>query len=89
MTLYEEKAFLILVDLSDKNLLNLVKVARVGDMYTSYYEISVSQHDVLRDLAIHMSNRDEVNQKRRLVMMRRDTRLPKEWETNMDDPFHA
>ncbi|PHT76681.1 hypothetical protein T459_20203 [Capsicum annuum] len=61
----------------------------VGDMYTSYYEISVSQHDLLRDLAIHMSNRDKVNQRRRLVMPRRDMRLPKEWETNVDDPFHV
>ncbi|KAK4348780.1 hypothetical protein RND71_031535 [Anisodus tanguticus] len=55
----EEEAFHILVELSDKNLLNLVKDARAGDIYTSYYEISVSQHDVLRDLAIHMSNRDD------------------------------
>ncbi|PHU12387.1 putative disease resistance protein [Capsicum chinense] len=83
------KAFHILVDLSDKNLLNLVKVACVGDKYTSYYEISVSQYNVLRDLAIHMSNRDKVTQRRRLVMPRRDTRLPKEWETNVDDPFHV
>ncbi|KAK4352048.1 hypothetical protein RND71_027566 [Anisodus tanguticus] len=85
----EEEAFHILVELSDKNLLNLVKDARAGDMYTSYYEISVSQHDVLRDLAIHMGNRDDVNQRSRLVMPRRDTRLPKEWERNVDEPFHA
>lgn len=58
-------------------------------MYTSYYEISVSQHDVLRDLAIHVSNRGDVNQRRQLVMPRRDTRLPKEWERNMDEPFNA
>lgn len=62
---------------------------RAGDMYTSYYEISVSQHDVLRDLAIHVSNRGDVNQRRQLVMPRRDTRLPKEWERNMDEPFNA
>nr|XP_016447307.1 PREDICTED: probable disease resistance protein At4g33300 [Nicotiana tabacum] len=85
----EEEAFHILVELSDKNLLNLVKDARAGDMYTSYYEISVSQHDVLRDLAIHVSNRGDVNQRRQLVMPRRDTRLPKEWERNMDEPFNA
>ncbi|CAN4122741.1 unnamed protein product [Withania somnifera] len=85
----EEEAFHILVELSDKNLLNLVKDARAGDMYTSYYEISVFQHDVLRDLAIHMSNRDDVNQRRRLIMPRRDTRLPKEWERNVERTLYA
>ncbi|KAJ8538037.1 hypothetical protein K7X08_014577 [Anisodus acutangulus] len=70
----EEEAFHILVELSDKNLLNLVKDARMN---------------VLRDLAIHMSNRDDVNQRKRWVMPRRDTRLPKEWERNVDEPFHA
>lgn len=85
----EEEAFHILVELSDKNLLNLVKDARAGDMYTSYYEISVFQHDVLRDLAIHMSNRDDINKRKRLVMPRRDTSFPREWERNVDEPFHA
>ncbi|CAN4092766.1 unnamed protein product [Withania somnifera] len=73
----EEEAFHILVDLSDKDLLNLVKDACARDMYTSYYETSVFQHYVLRDLAIHMSNRDDV------------TQLPKEWKRNVDEPFHA
>ncbi|CAK9178603.1 unnamed protein product [Ilex paraguariensis] len=85
----EEEAFAILKELTDKNLITLVKDARVGDMYSSYYEISVSQHDVLRDLAIHLSNCEDVNQRRRLLMPRRETELPKAWERNMDKPFNA
>lgn len=58
-------------------------------MYSSYYEISVSQHDVLRDLAIHLSNRESVNQRKRLLMPRREAGIPKEWERNVDEPFNA
>ncbi|CAA3025968.1 probable disease resistance At4g33300 [Olea europaea subsp. europaea] len=85
----EEEAFAILVELSDKNLLTLVKDARAGDKYSSYYEISVYQHDVLRDLAIHVSNLGSINQRRRLLMPKREVGLPKEWERNMDQPFNA
>ncbi|KAK3025218.1 hypothetical protein RJ639_044566 [Escallonia herrerae] len=85
----EVEAFAILVELSNKNLLNLVKDARAGDMYSSYYDISVSQHDVLRDLALHLSNSADINQRRRLLMPRRETGIPKEWERNIDRPFNA
>ncbi|MBA0745822.1 hypothetical protein Gogos_008381 [Gossypium gossypioides] len=85
----EEEAFAILVELSDKNLLTLVKDPRVGDAYSSYYEICVSQHDVLRDLALHLSNQGDVNERKRLLMPRRDTELPREWERNTDQPFNA
>ncbi|CAK7347608.1 unnamed protein product [Dovyalis caffra] len=85
----EEEAFAILVELSDKNLLTLVKDARAGDMYSSYYEICVMQHDVLRDLAIHLSTRGDINERKRLLMPRREAQLPKEWERNVDQPFKA
>lgn len=85
----EEEAFAVLVQLSNKNLLTLVKDARSGDKYSSYYEISVYQHDVLRDLAIHLSNVGPVNQRRRLLMPRREAGLPRDWERNADNPFNA
>lgn len=62
---------------------------RVGDLYSSYYDISVSQHDVLRDLAIHMSSLEDINQRRRLLMAKREGELPKEWERKADQPFNA
>lgn len=49
----------------------------------------MSQHDVLRDLAIHLSNRESVNQRRRLLMPSREEGIPKEWERNIDKPFNA
>ncbi|KAE8653991.1 putative disease resistance protein [Hibiscus syriacus] len=85
----KEEAFAILMELSDKNLLTLVKDARAGEMFCSYYEICVTQHDVLRDLAIHLSNQGDVNDRKRLLMPRRDTELPREWEKNIDQPFNA
>ncbi|PPE01834.1 hypothetical protein GOBAR_DD01162 [Gossypium barbadense] len=85
----EEEAFTILMELSDKNLLTLVKDARAGEAYCSYHEICVTQHDVLRDLALHLSNKGEVNERKRLLMPRRDTELPRDWEKNADQPFNA
>ncbi|KAG6784541.1 hypothetical protein POTOM_010238 [Populus tomentosa] len=84
-----EEAFAILVELSDKNLLTLVKDARAGDLYSSYYEICIMQHDVLRDLAIHLSTCGDINERKRLLMPRREAQLPKEWERNADRPFNA
>ncbi|KAK9740592.1 hypothetical protein RND81_03G046500 [Saponaria officinalis] len=85
----EEEAFAILIELSEKHLLTLVRDSRGGDLYSSLYSIFVTQHDVLRDLALHLSNSESVNQRRRLLMPKREPRLPKEWERNADQPFNA
>lgn len=88
----EEEAFAILVELSEKNLLTLVKHSRymrTGESFSSYYEISVSQHDVLRDLALHLSNKGKINERKRLLMPKRENGLPREWERNTDQPFNA
>lgn len=67
----------------------MLKCFRAGDRYSSCYDISVSQHDVLRDLAIHMSSLESVNQRKRMVMARREDGVPKEWERNAEKPFLA
>ncbi|CAG7912006.1 unnamed protein product, partial [Brassica rapa] len=87
--LEDATAFAVLVDLSNRNLLTLVKDPRFGAMYTSYYDIFVTQHDVLRDLALHLSNRGRVNKRERLLMPRRESELPKEWERSNDEPYSA
>lgn len=60
-------------------------------MYSSCFEISVTQHDILRDLALNLSNRGSVNQRRRLVMSKREDngQLPKEWLRYADQSFDA
>ncbi|XP_042454571.1 probable disease resistance protein At4g33300 [Zingiber officinale] len=87
----EEDAFAILVELSNKNLLTLCKDAqnRAGDIYSSYTELSVTQHDLLRDLALYVNNQEPSNTRRRLIMARRENELPKEWERNKDHQFEA
>lgn len=77
------------MEVSCQMLLSWSDFDRAGDVYSSYFEISASQHDVLRDLALYMSKREGINDRRRLLMPRRETRLPKEWERNMDQPFNA
>ncbi|KAI4987165.1 hypothetical protein ZWY2020_019965 [Hordeum vulgare] len=87
----EPDAFAILMELSNKNLLTLVNDAqnKAGDLYSNYHDYSVTQHDVLRDLALHMSGRDSLNKRRRLVMPRREESLPRDWQRNKDLPFEA
>lgn len=87
--LEDATAFAVLVDLSNRNLLTIVKDPRFGAMYTSYYDIFVTQHDVLRDLALHLSNRGRVNKRERLLMPRRESVVPREWERSNDEPYNA
>ncbi|XP_018846628.1 probable disease resistance protein At4g33300 [Juglans regia] len=82
------EAFAILVELSNKNLVTLVKDERAGDMDSSCL-VFITQHDVLRDLALHLSNRGPINRRRRLLMPRRETELPREWDRNSSQPFDA
>ncbi|CAL9217242.1 unnamed protein product [Arabidopsis halleri] len=85
----EETAFSFVLRLVDKNLLTIVKNPRFGDVHIGYYDVFVTQHDVLRDLALHMSNRVDVNRRERLLMPKREPMLPREWEKNNDEPFDA
>ncbi|KAL9330557.1 hypothetical protein ACSQ67_000167 [Phaseolus vulgaris] len=87
----EAEGYAIVVELSNKNLLTLVKEARAGGMYSSSFEISVTQHDTLRDLALILSKRGSIQEHRRLVMAQREENglLPKEWSRYQNRPFEA
>ncbi|EXB38632.1 putative disease resistance protein [Morus notabilis] len=85
----EQGAFVILVELTTKNLLTLVKDVRDGDGHTSYCDVAVTQHDVFRDLALHLSNPGNISERKRLLMPRREMGIPIEWERNSDQPFDA
>ncbi|CAA0264477.1 unnamed protein product [Arabidopsis thaliana] len=85
----EETAFSFVLRLADKNLLTIVNNPRFGDVHIGYYDVFVTQHDVLRDLALHMSNRVDVNRRERLLMPKTEPMLPREWEKNKDEPFDA
>lgn len=49
----------------------------------------VTQHDVLRDLALHLCNKGKVNRRQRLLMPKRESVLPREWGRNSDEPYNA
>ncbi|XP_022937186.1 probable disease resistance protein At4g33300 [Cucurbita moschata] len=85
----DEEALAVLFELSQKNLLTLVKDARGGDIYSSYFEMYVTHHDVLRDLALHFSSQKNVNDRKRLLMSKSEMQLPKEWSRKSDQPFNA
>ncbi|EOA19982.1 hypothetical protein CARUB_v10000246mg [Capsella rubella] len=87
--LEDTTAFAVIVDLANRNLLTLVKDPRFGAMYTSYYDIFVTQHDVLRDVALRLSNRGILNRRERLLMPKRESELPREWERSNDEPYNA
>ncbi|PKI45468.1 hypothetical protein CRG98_034123 [Punica granatum] len=85
----EQEAFLILVELSNKNLISSIKDSRVGELCSSYSEAFVIQHNVLRDLALHLNHQGEIYERERLVMPKREAELPREWERYSDRPFNA
>ncbi|KAI4336940.1 hypothetical protein L6164_015409 [Bauhinia variegata] len=85
----EVEAFAIVIELSNKNLVTLVKEERAGGIYSTCFEISVTQHDVVRDLALQLSNGGNINERRRLVMPKRENGAPKEWLRYTDRPFQA
>lgn len=59
------------------------------DLYGSGNDLFVTQHHVLRDLAIHLTNQDVPTRRRRLIMPKRENRLPKDWERNEGCEFCA
>jgi len=64
-------------------------ICRLGSLYASHYDIFVTQHDVLRDLALHLSNAGKVNRRKRLLMPKRELDLPGDWERNNDEHYIA
>ncbi|CAL9241491.1 unnamed protein product [Arabidopsis halleri] len=82
-------AFDVLVDLANRNLLTLVKDPTYVAMHTSYYDMFVTQHDVLRDVALHLTNRGEVSRRERLLMPKRESMLPRKWMRSNDEPYNA
>lgn len=60
-----------------------------GDVDGYFNELFVTQHDLLRDLAIYKSQESNLIQNKRLVMDRREDDLPKIWEEHKDQVFEA
>ncbi|XP_043696757.1 putative disease resistance protein At5g47280 [Telopea speciosissima] len=73
----EVAAYLNLHELSTRTLVNMFEITRgeAGEIDGNMNKLFVTQHDLLRDLAIYRSRR----QGTRLIMERREDSLPKSW----------
>ncbi|XP_043712667.1 probable disease resistance protein At5g66890 isoform X2 [Telopea speciosissima] len=79
----EDDAFVILLELASRNLVNLVGSRKIAtDIDASFNELFVTQHDLLRDLAVYQSRQQ---QSKRLVMDKREKGLPESWR-NKENP---
>ncbi|PRQ38234.1 putative powdery mildew resistance protein, RPW8 [Rosa chinensis] len=58
-----------------------------GEVDDYYGEHFVTQHDLLRELAVHQTDEGPVKLRRRLIINIRGNKLPKWWKKQMDQPF--
>lgn len=82
-------AYTILVELASRNLVKLVNNQKdtLWDSY-EWQELSFTQHDILRELAINLTNEEEtiVNRRKRLTMTRKaGVSFGKMWKKHADD----
>eukprot|EP01018_Ginkgo_biloba_P004427 Gb_32550 [translate_table: standard] len=83
-------AFVILLELASRNLLDLT--SGQGSQAVSYgcgSEISFSQHDVIRDLALHLASQGSVIHRERLFMPRKEGDLLMKWQELKDHASKA
>ncbi|KAM3691745.1 hypothetical protein ACB094_08G034700 [Castanea mollissima] len=67
-------------ELTTRNLASLVKTRKDVSAVSNYYnEAFVTQHDVLRDLAIHLSSQDPITERERFIVDIRGNKLPEWW----------
>lgn len=51
--------------------------------YNCASELSFSQYEVMRDLAVHLANKGSIDNRKRLFMPRKEDNIPKEWRTTL------
>ncbi|XAR57824.1 hypothetical protein NMG60_11026101 [Bertholletia excelsa] len=95
-----ENAICILIQLCKRGLIDLVHtrkdlsdgdgnddcVTQLDGCYTGDF---VTQHDLLRDLAIHQSGQKPIQNRERLIIEIRGNDLPSWWTEQMEHPIHA
>eukprot|EP01018_Ginkgo_biloba_P004416 Gb_41056 [translate_table: standard] len=85
-----QDAFVILLELASRNLLNLTSDPRSHAIsYGCGCELSFSQHDVMRDLALRLASQDGMLHFKRLFMPRKEDGIPIKWKTFQDHPPKA
>ncbi|XP_060970464.1 probable disease resistance protein At5g66900 [Cannabis sativa] len=86
----ENHAITNLDDLNIRNLANLVVTRKDENEVDDYYsEHFVTQHDMLRELAIHQSRQVPEEQRERLIVELTGNDLPTWWNEEKAQPFNA
>ncbi|KAF3952397.1 hypothetical protein CMV_022039 [Castanea mollissima] len=77
-------------ELHNRNLASLVMTRKDATQIDDYYnEDFITQHDVLRDLAIYLSNQEPVLQRKRLIVDISGNKLPKWWTEQKQQLINA
>ncbi|XP_030975082.1 probable disease resistance protein At5g66900 isoform X4 [Quercus lobata] len=77
-------------ELTTRNLANLVMARKDASEVKSYYnEDFVTQHDILRELAMHESSQEPIEQRARLIMNISENKLPKWWTEQKQQLINA
>ncbi|GLJ19833.1 hypothetical protein SUGI_0359460 [Cryptomeria japonica] len=76
-----QDAFVILLELASRNLLNLTSNSGSGAAIShgSVSELYFYQHDVMRDLALYLGYHGDLVHRKRLLMPRKELNLPGSW----------
>lgn len=79
-------AFEVLLELASRNLLNLTGYPGSGAIdYSCASELTFSQHDVMRDLALYLTSQDNIISPKRLFMPSKEDKIPTEWLSALKD----
>nr|POE89714.1 putative disease resistance protein [Quercus suber] len=79
-----------LQELTTRNLANLVMARKdVSEVKSYYNEDFVTQHDILRELAMHESSQEPIEQRARLIMNISENKLPKWWTEQKQQLINA
>lgn len=85
-------AYTILIELASRNLVTLVNNQKgtLGNPYGSSGELSLIQHDVLRDLAIYLTEQEPtIERRKRFIMPQKADSIRKMWKKHADCDFNA
>ncbi|CAK9320370.1 unnamed protein product [Citrullus colocynthis] len=85
----ETEAMVTLDELSSRSLVNSVTTRQYAYDDDFYEECFFTQHDILRDLAIHLMNMEPIEQGKRLILDINGNDLPKWWVDQEKHPSNA
>ncbi|XP_076887879.1 putative disease resistance protein At5g66900 [Bidens hawaiensis] len=79
-----------LLELSLRNLINLVSIRKDASELNGYCnELYVTQHDLLRELAIYLSTQEPVSERKRLFIEIHRNEFPTWWIAQIEQPINT